>query len=97
MPKYHLVESCVPSDVPINECSQNGYLFVVVGQEVYDDSPFTKEIESIMDSDVNQYYMFIILIFFVVKCILFLVLWSWLRIRVTERMMKLTSKLKNND
>lgn len=72
-------------------------MFVVVGQEVYDDSPFTKEIESIMDSDVNQYYMFIVLIFFIVKCILFLVLWSWLRIRVTERMMNLTRKLKNND
>lgn len=50
-----------------------------------------------MKDDVNQYYGFIILIFLVVKIILFLVLWSWLRIRVTERMIDLTNKLKTNE
>ena len=57
---------------------------------MYDDSPFTKEIKQIMDDDVNRYYGFIVLIFFVVKFFLFVVLWSWLRIRVTERMIALT-------
>ena len=72
-------------------------MFVVVGQEIYDDSPFTLEIENIMNSDVNTYYGFIVMIFFVVKFFLFVVLWSWLRIRVTERMVDLTMKLETND
>lgn len=96
-PRFHIVQSCIPTDVPVSECSQSGHMLVVVGQEIYDDSPFTREIESIMGSDVNRYYLFIVLIFFIVKCVLFLVLWSWLRIRVTERIINLTKKLKNND
>lgn len=50
-----------------------------------------------MDDDVKQYYGFIVLIFFIVKFFLFFVLWSWLRFRVTERMIALTNKLKTND
>ena len=97
MPKYHLVQSCIPKDVPINECSAKGYMFLVIGQEQYQDSPFTKEILKIVNDDVKKYYGYIVLIFFVVKFFLFVVLWSWLRIRVTERMIALTKKLKTND
>ena len=97
LPEYHLVQSCIPGNISIEQCKENGYMFVVVGQEVYDDSPFTREIEYIMDGDVKSYYGFIVLIFIVVKICLFSVLWSWLRIRVTERMIKLTKKLKTTD
>lgn len=97
MPEYHLVETCIPSTVTIEDCHEDGFMFVVIGQEVYMDSPFTREIRQIMDDDVNQYYGFIVLIFFVVKFFLFMVLWSWLRFRVTERMIALTNKLKTND
>jgi hypothetical protein len=50
-----------------------------------------------VNDDVKKYYGYIVLIFFVVKFFLFVVLWSWLRIRVTERMIALTKKLKTND
>ena len=97
LPEYHLVETCIPSIKSIEECHSEGYMFVVVGQEIYDDSPFTLEIENIITSDVNTYYLFIVLIFFSGNLILFVVLWSWLRIRVTERMVDLTMKLETND
>lgn len=58
-------------------------MMVVVGQEVYSDSPFTKEIERIMTEDVIQYYGIIVIIFVVVKLFLFCVLWTWLREQVT--------------
>ena len=89
--------SGIPSVKSIEECHSEGYMFVVVGQEIYDDSPFTLEIENIITSDVNTYYLFIVLIFFSGNLILFVVLWSWLRIRVTERMVDLTMKLETND
>ena len=54
-------------------------------------------IESIMSSALNDYYLFIVLIFLVVKFFLFVMLWSWLRIRVSERMQNLTNKLKTNE
>ena len=97
MPKYHLVQTCIPKNVSINDCSKKGYMFLVIGQEQYEDSPFTKEILKIVNDDVKKYYGYIVLIFFVVKFFLFVVLWSWLRIRVTERMIALTKKLKTND
>ena len=72
-------------------------MMVVVGQEIYSDSPFTKEIERIMTEDVMQYYWIIVIIFVVVKLFLFGVLWGWLKHQVTERMNRLTAKLRTND
>ncbi len=72
-------------------------MMFVVGQEIYNHSPFTKEIAQIMTDDVNEYYLIIILIFVIVKLFLFCVLWSWLRMRVTDRMIYLTKKLKTSD
>ena len=54
-------------------------------------------IEWIMSNALNDYYLFIVLIFLVVKFFLFVMLWSWLRIRVSERMQNLTNKLKTNE
>ncbi len=50
-----------------------------------------------MADDVNEYYLIIIMIFVIVKLSLFCVLWSWLRMRVTDRMIYLTKKLKTSD
>lgn len=97
MPEFHLVETCVPTTASGENCSEEGYMMVVVGQEVYGDSPFTKEIERIMSDDVNQYYQFIVLIFCVVKLFLFCVLWNWLRVKVTARMNSLTFHLQTNE
>ena len=97
MDTYHIVQTCVPSYYTIAECKEKGQLVVVVGQEIYDQSPFTKEIAQIMADDVNEYYLIIILIFAIVKMSLFCVLWSWLRMRVTDRMIYLTKKLKTSD
>ena len=97
MDTYHMVETCVPSSVSMEECKDLGYMMVVVGQEIYDHSPFTREIALIMNNDVDEYYLYIILIFCLVKLALFCVLWSWLRMRVTDRMIDLTRKLKTSD
>ena len=70
---------------------------VVVGQEVYKDSPFTKEIERIIEEDVSQFYYFIFISFIVGNSFLFCVLWTWLRMRVTDRMNLLTMKLQTNN
>ena len=66
---------------------------VVVGQEVYEDSPFTLAIQTIMKEDVDHYYEMICIIFIVVNIFLFCVLWTWLRLRVTDRIKLLTTKL----
>ena len=95
--EYHLVETCVPTSANGEKCATEGYMMVVVGQEVYEDSPFTKEIERIMSEDVNQYYQFIVLIFCVVKLFLFFVLWNWLKIKVTDAMTDLTFHLQTNE
>jgi len=78
--EFHLVKTCVPTS---DDCAKEGFMMVVVGQEVYSDSPFTKEIERIMTEDVIQYYGIIVIIFVVVKLFLFCVLWTWLREQVT--------------
>ena len=72
-------------------------MFVVVGQEIYDDSPFTKKIYKIMDEDVSHHYIFILIIFLVGNGCLFCVLWTWLRIRVTDRMKDLKNKIQAGD
>ena len=97
LPKYHIVQTCIPSTVDIENCHIDGYMFVVVGQEVYDDSPFVSDIRQTMRNDVDWYYLFILIIFLIVKFCLFLVLWTWLRIRVTQRMNELIKRLKTND
>lgn len=84
-------------NLPGVNCNTDGYMLVVVGQEVYESSPFTKEIKRIMSDDVSEYYLTIVLIFFVGKLILFCVLWNWLRVRVTDRMIALTRKLQTSD
>ena len=53
LPMYHLVQTCIPKDIPLDECHEKGNMFIVVGQEIYDDSPFTKKIHKIMDEDVS--------------------------------------------
>ena len=68
-------------------------MMVVVGQEVYEDSPFTLAIQTIMKEDVDHYYEMICIIFIVVNIFLFCVLWTWLRLRVTDRIKLLTTKL----
>ena len=68
-------------------------MMVVVGQEVYEDSPFTLAIHNIMKEDVDHYYEMICIIFIVVNIFLFCVLWTWLRLRVTDRIKLLTTKL----
>ena len=85
-----MVQSCIPKSVKFEDCHKDGQFIVVIGQEVYADSPFTKHIEQIMDDDVMSYYAFIVIIFLVIKLFLFIVLWSWLKIRVTQRMMDLS-------
>ena len=50
-----------------------------------------------IEADVMKYYGFIILIFIVVKVLLFFTLWSWLKSRVTNRMVELTNKINNNE
>ena len=72
-------------------------MMVVVGQEVYEDSPYTRDIYRIMEGDVDQYYLMICAVFIVVNIILFCVLWTWLRLRVTDRINLLTNKLQSND
>ena len=42
LPSYHLVETCVPRSVSLDDCNDEGYLTIVIGQEVYEDSPFTQ-------------------------------------------------------
>ena len=44
-----------------------------------------------------KYYGVIILIFVIVKVLLFITLWSWLKSRVTDRMIELTQKINNNE
>ena len=39
--QFHLVKTCIPTS---DNCEEEGTMMVVVGQEVYSDSPFTKEI-----------------------------------------------------
>ena len=39
--------------VPLEMCHEDGYMFIVVGQETYDDSPFTHSIRQIMNNDVG--------------------------------------------
>ena len=31
IPEYHLVETCIPSNVSIEDCHEKGYIFVVIG------------------------------------------------------------------
>ena len=88
--QFHLVKTCIPTS---DNCEEEGTMMVVVGQEVYSDSPFTKEIERIMTEDVMQYYGIIVIIFVVVKLFLFCVLWTWLKRSVTKRMNDLTTRL----
>ena len=71
-------------------------MFVVVGQETYDESPFTHFILKTMDADVAWYYVVIVLIFLAGNGCLFVVLWTWLRIRVTDRMLFLKNKIQAN-
>lgn len=91
-----MVQTCVPNLPGIN-CNTDGYMLVVVGQEVYESSPFTLKINRIMRDDVSEYYLTIFIIFFVGKLLLFCVLWNWLRVRVTDRMIALTRKLQTSD
>ena len=69
-------------------------MFIVVGQEIYDDSPFTKKYIRIMNEDVNTTYVVILICFLVGNGCLFIVLWTWLRIRVTDRMKQLKNKIQ---
>lgn len=50
-----------------------------------------------IESDVMTYYGYIVLIFVIVKLTLFFTLWTWLRSRVTDRMVELTNKINNNE
>ena len=68
-------------------------MFLVVGIEIYDDSPFTKEIEILMDQDVGLRYILICIIFLLGNFCLFCILSTWLRIRVTDRMRDLKNKI----
>ena len=72
-------------------------MFVVVGQEIYDDSPFTKKIHKIMGEDVSRYYVLILIIFLIGNGCLFCILWNWLRIRVTDRIKQLKKKIQSGD
>lgn len=96
LPEYHIVQTCIPLSVPLERCHQEGYMFVVVGQETYDESPFTHSILKTMDADVAWYYVVIVLIFLAGNGCLFVVLWTWLRIRVTDRMLFLKNKIQAN-
>ena len=64
---------------------------------MYKDSPFTRIIEDRLASDVTEYYLFILSIFVTVNLCAFMVLWSFLRQRVTYPILEMNDRLKTND
>ena len=96
---YHIVQSCMPLTINVTECHSNpeGIMFIVVAQRDYLQSEFTYQISKTIETDVLKYYGFIVLIFVVVEVLLFFTLWSWLKSRVTNRMIELTKKINNNE
>ena len=50
-----------------------------------------------IEADVIKYYGVVVLIFVIIKVLLFVTLWSWLKSRVTDRMIELTQKINNNE
>ena len=79
------------------ECADKGFMVVIVGQEGYDDSPFTQAITEMVTEDITVYYRLIFIIFVIVKLFLFCILSSWLRIKVTSRLEELTNTLEHNE
>ena len=96
---YHIVQSCMPININVTDCYNNpeGIFYVAVAQREYKQSQFTHEISKQIEKDVMIYYGYIVLIFVIVKLTLFWTLWSWLKSRVTDRMVELTRKINNNE
>ena len=97
--RYHIVQSCMPLNINVTECHNDpqGIMFIAVAQREYGQSEFTHEISLTIERDVMKYYGVIILIFVIIKVLLFVTLWSWLKSRVTDRMIELTQKINNNE
>lgn len=91
--EFHITMSCIPMHVTIDKCHDDGYMFVVVGQETYDYSPFVHNIDQILTDDVDAYYGYILIIFFSGNACNFMILWTWLRVHVTERLFQLQIKI----
>lgn len=94
---YHIVQSCMPITINVTDCHQNGIMRIAVAQRGYKQSEFTHNTNMQIQEDVTGYYGFIVLIFIIVQIFLFFTLWSWLKSRVTNRMVELTKKINTNE
>ena len=55
---YHIVQSCMPININVTDCDQNGIMRIAVAQRGYKQSEFTHNTNMQIESDVMGYYGF---------------------------------------